>query len=34
MDKDSEMGPLVTKEHLDKVKGYVDIGVKRSKTSC
>ena len=27
MDKGSEMGPLVTKEHLDKVKGYVDIGV-------
>ena len=28
MDKNSEMGPLVTKEHLKKVKGYVDIGVK------
>ena len=28
MDKDSEMGPLVTKEHLEKVKSYVDIGVK------
>ena len=27
MDKNSEMGPLVTKEHLKKVKGYVDIGV-------
>ena len=27
MDKNSEMGPLVTKEHLEKVKGYVDIGV-------
>ena len=27
MDKNSEMGPLVTKEHLDKVKSYVDIGV-------
>ena len=27
LDKKSEMGPLVTKEHLDKVKGYVDIGV-------
>ena len=26
MDKESEMGPLVTKEHLAKVKGYVDIG--------
>jgi malonate-semialdehyde dehydrogenase (acetylating)/methylmalonate-semialdehyde dehydrogenase len=22
------MGPLVTKQHLDKVKGYVDQGVK------
>ncbi len=28
MDKNSEMGPLVTKEHLNKVRGYVDIGVK------
>ncbi len=28
MDKKSEMGPLVTKEHLEKVKNYVDIGVK------
>ncbi len=28
LDKKSEMGPLVTKEHLDKVKSYVDIGVK------
>ncbi len=28
MDKNSEMGPLVTKEHLEKVKGYVDIGLK------
>ena len=27
IDKNSEMGPLVTKEHLEKVKGYVDIGV-------
>ena len=27
MDKTSEMGPLVSKEHLEKVKGYVDIGV-------
>jgi len=24
---DSEMGPLVTKDHLNKVKGYVDLGV-------
>ena len=28
LDKNSEMGPLVTKEHLEKVKGYVDSGVK------
>jgi malonate-semialdehyde dehydrogenase (acetylating)/methylmalonate-semialdehyde dehydrogenase len=28
MDLNSEMGPLVTKEHLEKVKNYVDIGVK------
>ena len=28
MDTKSELGPLVTKEHLEKVKGYVDIGVK------
>ena len=24
----AEMGPLVTKQHLDKVRGYVDLGVK------
>jgi len=28
MDKTSEMGPLVTKEHFEKVKGYVDLGIK------
>ena len=28
MDKTSEMGPLVTKEHLERVRGYVDLGVK------
>jgi len=28
IDKKSEMGPLVTKEHLEKVKSYVDIGTK------
>jgi malonate-semialdehyde dehydrogenase (acetylating)/methylmalonate-semialdehyde dehydrogenase len=27
-DPESEMGPLVTKQHLDKVRGYVDRGVK------
>lgn len=26
-DPDAEMGPLVTREHLNKVKGYVDLGV-------
>jgi malonate-semialdehyde dehydrogenase (acetylating) / methylmalonate-semialdehyde dehydrogenase len=26
-DPDAEMGPLVTKTHLDKVKGYIDHGV-------
>jgi malonate-semialdehyde dehydrogenase (acetylating)/methylmalonate-semialdehyde dehydrogenase len=25
---DVEMGPLVTREHLDRVRGYVDLGVK------
>ena len=27
-DKESEMGPLVTRQHLDKVRGYVDQGLK------
>jgi len=27
-DPDAEMGPLVTREHREKVKGYVDLGVK------
>src|SRR6266550_4688526 len=27
-DPEAEMGPLVTKTHLDKVKGYIDHGVK------
>ncbi len=26
-DPEAEMGPLVTREHLDKVRGYVDLGV-------
>ena len=26
-DPDSEMGPLVTRQHLEKVRGYVDTGV-------
>jgi len=28
LDKTSEMGPLITQEHLNKVKSYVDLGVK------
>ena len=28
LDKNSEMGPLVTKQHLEKVRGYIDLGVK------
>ncbi|MBC7135237.1 CoA-acylating methylmalonate-semialdehyde dehydrogenase [Oceanibaculum nanhaiense] len=28
MDKEVEMGPLVTRQHLEKVRGYVDQGVK------
>ena len=31
-DPDSEMGPLVTAEHLAKVKGYVDLGVEEGAT--
>src|SRR5438094_6247366 len=27
-DPEAEMGPLVTKQHLDKVRGYIDLGVK------
>ncbi len=27
-DKESEMGPLVSAAHRDKVKGYIDLGVK------
>ena len=27
-DKEAEMGPLVTKQHFEKVKGYIDEGVK------
>ena len=32
LDPESEMGPLVTKEHLAKVTGYVDLGVKEGAT--
>jgi len=27
-DPKAEMGPLITREHLEKVRGYVDLGVK------
>ena len=26
-DPDAEMGPLVTRQHLDKVRGYIDAGI-------
>ena len=31
-DPEAEMGPLVTKQHLDKVRGYIDHGVKEGAT--
>ena len=33
-DPDAEMGPLVTKAHLDKVRGYVDLGVEEGARLC
>jgi malonate-semialdehyde dehydrogenase (acetylating)/methylmalonate-semialdehyde dehydrogenase len=27
-DSEAEMGPLVTREHLEKVRGYIDLGVR------
>ena len=32
LDPESEMGPLVTREHYEKVRGYVDLGVKEGAT--
>ena len=32
IDPKAEMGPLVTREHLAKVRGYVDLGVKEGAT--
>ncbi len=32
LDPTAEMGPLVTREHLAKVRGYVDLGVKEGAT--
>ncbi len=31
-DKEAEMGPLVTKQHFDKVTGYIDAGVAEGAT--
>ena len=31
-DKESDMGPLISKEHLEKVKNYINIGVKEGAT--
>ncbi len=31
-DKDAEMGPLVSRQHLDKVRSYVDLGVEEGAT--
>jgi malonate-semialdehyde dehydrogenase (acetylating)/methylmalonate-semialdehyde dehydrogenase len=31
-DREADYGPLVTKAHLDKVKGYIDLGVKEGAT--
>jgi malonate-semialdehyde dehydrogenase (acetylating)/methylmalonate-semialdehyde dehydrogenase len=33
-DPEAEMGPLVTKAHFDKVKGYVDLGVEEGAKLC
>src|SRR5260370_38310546 len=30
-DPEAEMGPLVTKTHLDKVRGYIDHGAKEGR---
>ena len=31
MSRDTKMGPLVSKEHLEKVQGYIEIGRKEAK---
>ena len=31
-DNNNDMGPLVTKDHFEKVKGYVDLGVEEGAT--
>ena len=32
MDADSEMGPLITREHRDKVASYIDAGADEGAT--
>lgn len=32
MDAESEMGPLISREHRDKVRGYVDLGIEEGAT--
>ena len=32
MDPDAEMGPIVTREALERVEGYIDLGVKEGAT--
>src|SRR5207245_7774281 len=31
MSRETKMGPLVSKEHLEKVEGYIEIGCKEAK---
>jgi betaine-aldehyde dehydrogenase len=31
MDRDTKMGPLISREHYDRVKGYLDIGRREAK---
>jgi malonate-semialdehyde dehydrogenase (acetylating)/methylmalonate-semialdehyde dehydrogenase len=31
-DREADYGPLVTRQHLDKVKGYIDLGIKEGAT--
>jgi malonate-semialdehyde dehydrogenase (acetylating)/methylmalonate-semialdehyde dehydrogenase len=31
-DREADYGPLVTKQHMEKVKGYIDLGVKEGAT--
>jgi malonate-semialdehyde dehydrogenase (acetylating)/methylmalonate-semialdehyde dehydrogenase len=31
-DREADYGPLVTRQHLEKVKGYIDVGIKEGAT--